>query len=112
METKPNVATCPLHAATLREGQRRVSWPRVVCTGKNNTICFLLGHERGINRIIPLNLRRLLFESYTEEVLSKAGVHIWDVFGLTLVSEYRPGRSSRHMLSIYGALAALCPQSS
>lgn len=34
--------------------------------------------------------RRLLFDSYAEDVLVKAGMHWWDVFGACTMGEYRP----------------------
>ena len=37
------------------------------------------------------SLRRLLFESYAEHVLTRVGVHIWDVYGFSAMGQYRPG---------------------
>ncbi len=33
----------------------------------------------------------MLFDSYAEFALAKIGVHIWDVYGLSAVGNYRPG---------------------
>jgi hypothetical protein len=35
--------------------------------------------------------RRLMFESYAEDVLSRHGIHIWDVWGLAAMGDYRMG---------------------
>ena len=40
---------------------------------------------------LPFCRRRLLFESYAEHVLTRLGIHIWDVWGLTAMGNYRMG---------------------
>ncbi|GAX85417.1 hypothetical protein CEUSTIGMA_g12833.t1 [Chlamydomonas eustigma] len=34
--------------------------------------------------------RRLLFDSYAESALQPIGVHIWDVYGICAMGDYRP----------------------
>lgn len=49
-----------------------------------------------VNQWVPVAIfnteaRRILFDSYAEHALSKVGVHVWDVYGLTAPSVYRRG---------------------
>ena len=34
--------------------------------------------------------RRLMFDSYAEHVLVPLGVHMWDVYGISAMGDYRP----------------------
>lgn len=49
-----------------------------------------------VNSYVPATLfntdaRRMLFDSYAEHAFSKIGMHIWDVYGVTAVGDYRLG---------------------
>eukprot|EP00955_Chlamydomonas_euryale_P083627 363878-Chlamydomonas_euryale.AAC.4 len=41
--------------------------------------------------ILNTDARRMLFDSYAEMKFASIGMHIWDVYGVTAVGDYRMG---------------------